>query len=268
MNRVLPVHSFGEAIETNLFSYFPFFSKLPGVDHHEDPAIMWSVTDIAYPLFNSILGARIQAPEVDTVIEGIIARGRSKKVPLLWWIGPDSQPADLAEALMRHGFAHEADVPGMAADLFALDETLPMPPGLVITQVRDADSLNTWCRTAAAGFELPAFAAQAWHDWYVRIGLSPQVPLYHYIGWQHGRPVASATLWSSGGAAGIYNVATVANARRQGIASIMTLELLRCARSIGCRVGVLHASAMGVGVYQRLGFKEYCRIGHYLWSPE
>lgn len=48
----------------------------------------------------------------------------------------------------------------------------------------------------------------------------------------------------------------------------MTLVPLREARDRGYHVGVIHASPMGRGVYQRIGFKQYCNIGIYQWPGE
>jgi hypothetical protein len=48
----------------------------------------------------------------------------------------------------------------------------------------------------------------------------------------------------------------------------MTLRPLQEARAKGYRAGVLYASEMGANVYIKMGFKEYCKIGQYLWEGE
>ena len=57
-------------------------------------------------------------------------------------------------------------------------------------------------------------------------------------------------------------------ARQQGIGTALTLEPLREARETGYRIGILHPSEMGVGVYGRLGFEECCKLSCATWTGE
>jgi predicted acetyltransferase len=63
-------------------------------------------------------------------------------------------------------------------------------------------------------------------------------------------------------------VGTVPEARRQGFGAAVTLAALRDARALGYRVGILHSSAMGFPVYQRLGFRELCRMSKFEWQAK
>ena len=67
--------------------------------------------------------------------------------------------------------------------------------------------------------------------------------------------------------AGIGAVTTLPEARRQGIGAAMVLAALREGRAAGYRFGVLGASEMGAGVYRKIGFREVCRSGSYVWRP-
>jgi predicted acetyltransferase len=68
------------------------------------------------------------------------------------------------------------------------------------------------------------------------------------------------------GVAGIFAVATLPQARRQGLGTALTLAPLHDAREMGYRVGTLQATEMGFPVYRQLGFREVCKLGNHLWK--
>jgi GNAT superfamily N-acetyltransferase len=156
----------------------------------------------------------------------------------------------------------------MAADMLALNEGLPAPPGLTVEQVADVGTLKQFCHVFKVGFGWPDFVEDAWLDLFASVGLGAQSPMRHYLGRLEGEPVATMSLFLGAGVAGIYCVATVPDARRQGIGTAMTLAVLREARALGYRVGILEASEMGFSVYHKVGFREYCKQGNYEWGGE
>ena len=80
--------------------------------------------------------------------------------------------------------------------------------------------------------------------------------------------MATALLFLGAGVAGIYGVGTIPQARRRGIGWAMTTAPLLEARAMGYQIGTLHSSSMGFGIYQRLGFREYCKLSRYVWRLE
>jgi predicted acetyltransferase len=87
----------------------------------------------------------------------------------------------------------------------------------------------------------------------------------HFLARLDDVPVGTAALLVAEGVAGIYNVATLAEARGRGIGSLLTAHTLQIARSAGISVAILKASQMGFNVYKRLGFETVCTFNHYVF---
>lgn len=266
--RELAAVELAAASEDNLRAMVLVFSHLPQAELYDGSDLVWSVTDVRFPLFNSLVRARLEPEAADAAIEAAMIRCKARGVPMFWWTGPATRPAELGSLLEAHGFVRQAEMPGMAADLTTLNESVPVSPGLSIQPVSDPETLVRWCHTGNLGFGLPDFVEGALVETLANVGLGPEQPLRHYIGLLDGEPVATSSLLLAGGVAGIYNVSTLPAARRKGIGAAMTLAPLRDARALGYRIGILQSSEMGFNIYSQLGFREYFKMGLYVWPGE
>ena len=255
------------AIKDNRFEWYEDLGRSPKAEFYSSPGLTWLLTGVPFPGMNTVVRTQLTPDDVDEIIEETVAHFKSKNVTsFTWWAEPGTQPTDLGDRLLAHGFTYAEGAPGMAVDLLALNEDIRAPSDLRIKHVGDAGTLKQWGSTLISGFELPEGSEGAFFDLF--IGLGFDLPLRNYLGSLNGEPVATAELFLGAGVAGIYGVATVPKARRQGIGAALTLAPLREARAMGYRIGILHSSEMGLGVYRQLGFQEYCEMSHYLWAGE
>ena len=253
-----------QAIEGNLFAFFPLFARWSRAEAHDDPDMIWTLSDVPFPLFNSVLRARLPRARVDEGIDRAIGRCRARGVPLLWWTGPATEPADLDRRLAARGL-YEEHATGMAVRLVG-----PLPPASPVVTVERVDSrvrLERWCEVLCGAFEMPAFVGEAFLGLTLALGLDEDAPFRHYLARLDGDPVGTCSMFLGAGVAGVYDVGTLLHARRRGVARAATRAAMEDARRFGYTTAILHSTDSGLSVYRSLGFREQCRLGQYVWVP-
>jgi ribosomal protein S18 acetylase RimI-like enzyme len=254
------------AIESNMFELIQSRRAWPRAEVHDDPEYLWCITDIPFPQFNIALRTQLNPEQVDAAIQAAIQRCQQKRVSWAWWCGPSSKPATLRQNLAARGFMPVAEMPCMAVDLNELNEQLSTHQDLMIRQITDLADLSTWCQIVYASDGMPDLVVDAFIDLYTSMQFGVDSTIHYYLGRFNGEPVAASMLFLGAGVAGLYNVATIPDARRKGFGSAITLASLRDARAMGYRAGVLQSTKMGMRIYPRMGFREYGRSSIYVWS--
>ncbi len=255
------------ALEANMVEFWKNYGRAPGRELVEGGDLTRVMTGLPFPLLNGVFQAHLGAETLEPAIQATLTAVDSWQAPLFWWVGPTAQPDDLGRHLQAHGFAHAGDTPGMAVDLLALPDDQPLPPDFTIRPVEDDATLETWARVAAIGTGFPASILEEFVQLELGVGFGRGTALRRYLGFQGGIPVTSSALVLDAGVAGIYAVATLPAARRQGLGAAMTLAPLREARAQGYQVGALQASELGYPIYRRLGFQDVCRFALYFIEP-
>lgn len=254
------------AIEGNLLGMMPdVFASLPGASYHDAPDIAWFATGISHPLFNGVLRTQIPS-DAPARIKRIKSYFQSERLPMIWWVVPSAQPDHLGQLLQAHGLIHFEDSEGMAVDLHTLEDQ-PTRPNLQVQKVDSIELMEEWIQPFVKVFELPEETIEPVLTIFGKLGLGQDSQWHHYVGTLDGKVVGSSSMYLGVGVAGIYNVSTLPKARKQGVGTALTLAPLLDARQMGYRIGILQASEMGLSIYQRLGFKEYCKISHYVYLP-
>ena len=110
-------------------------------------------------------------------------------------------------------------------------------------------------------------------DWgeYVRIGELPpglldgidQAAFHVVVGRLDGESVAAGIALDLDGDCGIYNVGTLAHARRRGMGTAVTAALVHDARDRGCETASLQSTPVAERIYAAVGFRDLGRILEY-----
>lgn len=252
------------AIDANLSASREIFGCLPQAEIHNKLDITWHLTNLSHLVFNGVCRARFTPENADARIADILSHFTARKVPMRWLVGPTTQPTDLGKRLEAHGLIHTGEWSGMAADLLALNESVPASPDLTIDEVNDRETLREWLSPFTVGYQFPKYVATAFYDLFVAQGFGSHLPWRLYLGRLAGTPIATSAVFVGAGVAGICWVATVPEARRQGAGAAVTLAPLRAARAMGYHIAILQATQMGQGVYRQLGFQECGKVGLYV----
>jgi GNAT superfamily N-acetyltransferase len=180
----------------------------------------------------------------------------------MWWVTPSSSPDDLASRLASRGFVADDPWPGMTLEVDAMREPPPVA-GLTVRRVTTETELQTYVRIFAPILSPSAAFTALFVDGSRRIGYDEAAPEVHFVGLLDGEPVATVSLLTAGGAAGIYNVTTVERVRRRGIGAVMTAAAVHAGRRRGLITATLQASTMGRATYEGLGFRHACDLVPY-----
>lgn len=82
----------------------------------------------------------------------------------------------------------------------------------------------------------------------------------HYLGWVDNLPVGTASLVLAEGVAGVWNVGTLPEFRRKGVAATLMHHILAEARALGYNNSMLLASNDGQPLYEHLGYRTLSHV--------
>lgn len=255
--------SLAVAVKANMYAFFQALGRSSQATVLDTARSFRWHTAIEHPWFNGVLAKQPPADDAPQMIDEALSFFQAHHVAVFtWWLAPHLETAGWAQHLLSHGFQFDDHTPGMAVDLHTLAP--PAHPNLTIRPVEDSQTLATWAHTFVQGYGIPTAMLPGFLSLIESLGIN--WPFRHYLGLLDDQPVAASTLFLGAGVAGIYNVATIPEARGQGFGSALTLVPLCEARDLGYHVGVLQSSDMGYSVYRRLGFQRACQIENFSWS--
>lgn len=155
------------------------------------------------------------------------------------------------------GLRHSVDLPGMVAD--RLLPARRQPPRLEVRRVCDSITQEAFCTVGSICFNVP-------FSWFREVFESNSVwdRFAGYVAYVGTEPVSTAAIVISGGAAGVYNVATVPGHQRHGYGeAIVRYALETTHREHGIERTLLQSTKAGYALYERMGYRTVTNVSVY-----
>ncbi|MCB2179720.1 GNAT family N-acetyltransferase [bacterium] len=251
-------------LEANLWEAWAHFGEGKNSELHEDKNVIWYRTPLSTIPYNAVLKFKLNEnvdKEIDQIIEKISKDGHQ----FMWLVTPSSEPKDLAKRLKKRGLIEIEVLPGMARTLSNLPDTPEIPPGIEIKEVKEQQGKQ----------ELIEFAVWRWSVSQENIGIyedvlapfqigHPESKISFWQAWKDGEPVSKVAINRSENSVGVYAVATKPEARRMGLARLLTFHALHEMRKEGYEIAVLHSTPMAEALYASMGFEK--QVDFYLYA--
>lgn len=252
-----------KAMDTNTEELLALWGRALGATIYQEPEASWFVTGIPFIRLNMVIRANLTPETPEAKIHEILTKIESVNAPTSWVVGPSLQHPKIAHLVQAHGWS-TVSVEGMAADLEHIDEHIHLPAGATLERVETTESLQQMISTIASGMPWPDAGRDYILHFVQKHGFVSHPAVRYYLARLNGEPVATSLLFLGGGVAGLYCVATLPQARRQGIGRAISQLPLLDARAMGYRIAVLQATNAGAKVYRALGFEQKCRIDFWI----
>ena len=244
------------AVELNHVESIRLEGKLlPWVKFYDDGDVLRLFAGDTWPA-NTVCNARFTPQTASGRIREILAKHTKEKVACNWVVGPVSQPVDLGKYLSEHGFSCRIHCAGMASDLTNPAQKPPVPENVTIEQLDEPPGL----------FPLTTERRRNAHRSLLLHVKSEPRRLWHFVATFSGKAVGETTIITGAGVAGVFGVNVLENFRGRGIGTALVFAALEHARSLGLSTAVLGATGMGKRIYERLGFREVCKLSFWKYG--
>jgi ribosomal protein S18 acetylase RimI-like enzyme len=172
------------------------------------------------------------------------------------WIDPAARRHS-RRLFERHGMRLATQLPGMIADRI-LPPVKPLPE-IDVRRVGDLATWDAFCAIGSVCFHVPL-------TWFREVFDNHAVwdRFISFVGYVDDQPVSTTSIVSGAGVIGVYNVATLPGSQRRGFGeAVMRHAMAAVRKECGAERVILQSTPAGLGLYERMGFRQVARVAVY-----
>lgn len=255
-----------QVVESNLREAMCFFGHATGTGEVRDlDGLRVIYCGLDYGVFN--IGMFSRAPErgaLEARLEACACYFEQRQAHWSFWLCEDwvSAPrrGHARAALSALGLRQISTAPGMVAEEGLAPARRPLPP-LECVPVAELTARQAFGAITATCFDIPMpMIREVYERERAWCGVHRG-----YLGLARGAPVSIVAVAPAAGSLGIYSLATLPEARRQGYAeALLRAAVARESARTGIQRLVLQSTEAGHSLYRRLGFREVTRFSVHL----
>lgn len=244
-----------DLVRNNFIAKASYFTRLiPGMSALDTPSYVLIDSSLPSDTYNA---AVLKSTDFDAA-KFIAAYYQRKNFPAAIWVWETPDSAVIEQHLIDLQLVTNETNIGMWADLQHIHPDLKSTSDFRIDLVTTTAQLASYADVLAGLFEPSEEAMQVrkYHQLITPFYQAQSSPMQFFIGTCQARVVSTGTLFFEQQTAGIYDIATRADARGKGFGARMFQHLLQATKNQGATTAVLQASPDGLGIYQKAGFQE------------
>lgn len=218
----------------------------------------YSYASVPGAFFNTVLTWHYHSEEIHLITK-LDKLYQERHLSYGFLVYPDENASALKQQLLAHQLTMDCCVQGMYMSLSSAEYKVATPDNVTIKSVNTLNDLDDWIYPVKTGFSLTEDGAYVYKKLNKKI-LDENI-MHHFVAFQHEKPVSTCSLFldKQSQSAGVYNCATVPEARKQGIATALIKHGLFYAHEKGYDSAVLQADPDSQNLFKKIGF-EVCTV--------
>lgn len=248
-----------ESVINGRFDFFrssATYSPIAGACFQTDEKSAYYLSGFNYAPCNGIIETESDYIPSEHEIKKAIEFFQAGKLPFIWWTG--------AKILAEKKFQFGGILTGIAIDI---SQGIPQQssPLLEIKIIQSETDLRIAAQMGLNVFGINVSLEQ-WHA--ANTAQMQAGKMIHFLAYYNGNPVGTASLSTHTSSAGIWNLATLPEHRKQGVGSALVYTALAEAYKLQYKqvMAILMPKGMASGLFAKMGFKEVCPFPFYVYG--